>query len=116
VLLGALAAIWCATHDVATIAIGALGDNPFPDATPAFFADFGRALSAGLGVAVELIAPYRGRHKHELIAEHHALPLELSLTCLLPRAGRHCGGCNKCRERQDAFARAGVADPTAYAG
>jgi 7-cyano-7-deazaguanine synthase len=114
VLLFALAAVWCATHDVGTIAIGSLGGNPFPDATPEFFAGFGRALSTGLGVPVELVAPYRGRHKHELIAEHRGLPLELSLTCIAPRAGRHCGACNKCHERQVAFARAGVGDPTAY--
>jgi len=111
----ALAAVWCATHDVGTIAIGSLGDNPFPDATPEFFAAFGRALSAGLGVGVELIAPYRGRHKHELIAAHRDLPLGLSLTCIAPRGGRHCGACNKCHERRVAFARAGVSDPTAYA-
>ena len=27
----------------------------------------------------------------------------------------HCGQCSKCRERRDAFAEAGVDDPTTYA-
>ena len=27
----------------------------------------------------------------------------------------HCGHCSKCRERRDAFAAAGVLDPTTYA-
>ena len=115
VLLFALTAVWCATHDVPEIAIGSLGDNPFPDATPAFFEGFGRALSAGLGRGVRLVAPYRGRHKQELIAEFRHLPLELSMTCIAPSGGRHCGRCNKCHERQVAFTEAGVADVTVYA-
>ena len=28
--------------------------------------------------------------------------------------GVHCGRCSKCRERQQAFAAAGVADPAGY--
>jgi 7-cyano-7-deazaguanine synthase in queuosine biosynthesis len=26
----------------------------------------------------------------------------------------HCGACSKCRERQQAFAEAGIDDPTTY--
>ena len=40
------------------------------------------------------------------------VPLELTLSCLAPREGLHCGRCNKCHERQAAFAAAGLADPT----
>jgi len=37
------------------------------------------------------------------------------LSCVNPIDGEHCGdGCNKCAERQKAFALAGVADPTRY--
>jgi 7-cyano-7-deazaguanine synthase len=44
------------------------------------------------------------------------LPLELTLSCLRPAIdGRHCGDCNKCRERAEAFVTAGVPDRTAYA-
>ena len=32
-----------------------------------------------------------------------------------PQRGLHCGRCSKCRERRDAFAEAGVDDPTTYA-
>ena len=41
------------------------------------------------------------------------VPFELTLSCMNPsRAGRHCGACSKCRERQDAFMAAGVEDRT----
>jgi 7-cyano-7-deazaguanine synthase len=43
------------------------------------------------------------------------VPLDLSLSCMNPQGGLHCGLCSKCRERRDAFDEAGVADPTFYA-
>ena len=135
VLLIALVAVWCSTHGVGRIAIGSLGGNPFPDATPEFFESFGEVLSVGLGHEVRVEAPFRGRNKAELIRSHASLPLELSLTCAnppkrVPRSPRerpgaasarpalnetsHCGDCNKCTERRDAFQEAGVQDRTKY--
>jgi 7-cyano-7-deazaguanine synthase len=43
------------------------------------------------------------------------VPFELTLSCMEPRAGQHCGLCSKCRERRDAFLETGVTDPTPYA-
>jgi 7-cyano-7-deazaguanine synthase len=43
------------------------------------------------------------------------VPLELTLSCMNPQEGRHCGRCSKCRERRDAFRAAGVEDHTLYA-
>jgi 7-cyano-7-deazaguanine synthase len=42
-------------------------------------------------------------------------PFHLSFSCLQPHGLRHCGRCNKCAERQLAFRKAGVPDPTTYA-
>jgi 7-cyano-7-deazaguanine synthase len=42
------------------------------------------------------------------------LPLQHTFSCMRPMAGLHCGKCNKCAERQRAFADAGMADPTRY--
>ncbi len=114
VLLIGLAAVWCSTHAAGTIAIGSLDENPFPDATPRFFDAYGRLLSEALDHEVRVIAPYRGLHKAEIIRRHAGLPLELSLSCMQPREGRHCGACNKCAERRRAFLEAGVADRTDY--
>jgi 7-cyano-7-deazaguanine synthase len=155
VLLIGVTAVWCALNDVEAIAIGSLDDNPFPDATPAFFEDYGRVLSGALDHPLEVLAPYRSRHKSQIIAAFPDLPLELTLTCMQPilemggtpkrpvsnmggtpkpplkgRMGEqagdadnaggngvliHCGDCNKCRERREAFREGGVADRTRYA-
>ncbi|MCZ6766498.1 MAG: 7-cyano-7-deazaguanine synthase, partial [bacterium] len=88
--------------------------NPFPDATPEFFESFGNVLSKGLGHEIEIEAPFRGRNKAELIRSHSGLPLELTLTCANPSNSTHCGDCNKCTERQDAFRESGVEDRTKY--
>jgi 7-cyano-7-deazaguanine synthase len=42
------------------------------------------------------------------------VPLELTLSCMQPRDGQHCGRCSKCRERRDAFRDADIPDPTSY--
>jgi 7-cyano-7-deazaguanine synthase len=117
ITLIAKTAVLCARLDIERIAIGPLAGNPFPDATPAFLETMGRALSLGLAHEVTIAAPFRDRHKDDVIRLGEALgvPLERTLSCMSPDAGRHCGRCSKCRERQEAFHAAGVADRTIYA-
>lgn len=115
VLLFCLVGIWCSLHEVSNMAIGSLSCNPFPDGTPEFFQTFPAAVGQGLNHPLKVIAPYRGKEKIELIRNFSDLPLELSLTCLTPVNGGHCGQCSKCGERQQAFIDAGVKDPTVYA-
>jgi 7-cyano-7-deazaguanine synthase len=114
ILLIGLAAVWCSTHDVSRIAIGSLAGNPFPDATPKFFSDFASALGSGLNHPIEVKAAFRDLRKWEIVRKFEHLPLESTLTCMAPRGLRHCGQCNKCRERQVGFEKAGVRDPTDY--
>jgi len=116
ILLIGLAAVWCSTHDVSRIAIGSLGGNPFPDATPEFFDSFAAVLSTGLGHRITVEAPYRRLHKSDIIRRFRELPLELTLTCMAPTGGKHCGRCNKCGERRNAFRESGVPDRTVYSG
>jgi 7-cyano-7-deazaguanine synthase len=114
ILLIALAGVWCYTHRVHRIAIGSLGGNPFPDATPQFFDGIADVISQGLDYDVRVEVPYRGLHKEDIIARFSSLPLHLTLTCISPVNGVHCGRCNKCHERRGAFTRAGVDDNTEY--
>jgi 7-cyano-7-deazaguanine synthase len=96
--------------------LGTLAGNPFPDATPAFFAAMSQALTFGLGAPIVIDAPFAAMHKVDVVRRGQSLgvPFELTLSCMQPNEGRHCGRCSKCRERRDAFNEAGVPDPTVY--
>src|SRR5246127_1305575 len=48
IILLSKASIYCAQHHIGRIALGTLTGNPFPDATPDFFASLERAMSLGL--------------------------------------------------------------------
>jgi len=117
VMLLSKAAIHCARHGLDRIALGSLAGNPFPDATPAFFAAMADALSQGLAYRLAIEAPLSHLHKEGAISLGHELgvPFELTISCMNPSEGRHCGRCSKCRERRDGFRAAGVDDPTPYA-
>lgn len=116
VVLLSKAAIHCSQHGIGRIALGLLAGNPFPDATPQFFETMGAALSLGLAHTIVVDAPFASMEKSEVIrlGAELGVPLELTLSCMNPQDGRHCGQCSKCRERRDAFNGAGVADPTTY--
>jgi len=111
------AAVYAAAKGIRRIAMAPLADNPFPDATPAFLSSFGTALSLGLDSPIEIATPFSTLHKEDVIRRGAALgvPFELTLSCMNPVGTTHCGLCSKCRERRDAFAAAGIHDPTTYA-
>jgi 7-cyano-7-deazaguanine synthase len=114
VLLLAKAMLWCHLRDVHAVALASLGSNPFPDATPAFFDTFQDIVNRAVGGAVRVEYPFAGLHKVEVMRHGRELPLELTFSCIQPVAGKHCGTCNKCAERQRAFAEAEMTDPTEY--
>jgi 7-cyano-7-deazaguanine synthase len=110
------ASIYCARHGLGRLALAPLADNPFPDARPDFLSAIGAAVSIGLDHAIEVVVPYGHLHKEDVIRIGVSLsvPFELTMSCMNPRGGQHCGACSKCRERQQAFQAAGTADPTTY--
>lgn len=117
IMLLSKAAIYCAQHGLHRVALATLAHNPFPDATAEFFGAMSRALSLGLNHTIEIGTPFAAMEKSGVVrlGIELGVPLELTLSCMNPRAGRHCGLCSKCRERRDAFLDAGVADRTEYA-
>jgi 7-cyano-7-deazaguanine synthase len=117
VMLLSKASIYCAQQGLRRIALATLAGNPFPDATPSFFETMGDALSLGLDHPIEIAAPFAALHKNDVIQLGLKLgvPLELTLSCMNPQSGLHCGLCSKCRERRDAFSEARVVDRTGYA-
>ena len=120
VVLLSKAGVVAALRGLHRIVLGSLAGNSFPDATPEFFEAMERALSLGLNHRLDINAPLASLHKADVIRLGVSLgvPLELSLSCMNPvddPVPQHCGQCSKCRERRDAFAAAGVNDPTTYA-
>ena len=116
VVLLSKAAIYCAQQRIPRIALGPLAGNPFPDATREFFSAMARALSLGLAHDIEVAAPFAAMHKADVVrlGTELGVPLELTMSCMNPSGGLHCGQCSKCRERRDAFLEAGIPDPTTY--
>ena len=116
VLLLAKPLIWCHRNAVPAIALGSLQTNPFPDATPAFFRGMQDVVDHAMGTRVEVQLPFGGMKKTAVmrLARKWKLPLEHTFSCIKPEDGQHCGKCNKCAERQRAFAEAGMSDPTEY--
>ena len=116
IVLLAKASVFMARAGLTTVLIGPLAGNPFPDASESFFRTMGTALSTGLAAPISIEAPLSRMHKADVIKLGATLgvPMELTLSCMQPSGGRHCGQCSKCRERIEGFRDAGVPDPTAY--
>jgi 7-cyano-7-deazaguanine synthase len=117
IVLLAKAAVFMARAKLDRVLLGPLAGNPFPDATPEFFQAMGHALSTGLAAPISIEAPFTNLHKSDVIrlGAQLGVPFELTLSCMQPVDGIHCGRCSKCRERRDGFAEAGIDDPTRYA-
>lgn len=105
-------------HAIA-IAVHAGDHYIYPDCRPPFLAAMREALRLateeperfGLGI----LSPFEDRTKADIVTLGAALgaPMGLSWSCY--RGGlSHCGKCGTCYERREAFALAGVADPTDY--
>ena len=116
VVLISKASVYVARAKLSRLLLGPLAGNPFPDATPEFFEAMGRALSLGLDTSIGIEAPLASLHKSDVITLGRSLGVrfELTLSCMQPAGGLHCGRCSKCRERRDGFREAGIDDPTRY--
>ena len=98
------------------------GDHAiYPDCRPAFIdAIQHEARIANEGFIVDgfqVLAPFLHLAKDEIVRRGAALrvPFGETWSCYLGEE-LHCGRCGTCVERREAFALAGVDDPTRYAG
>jgi 7-cyano-7-deazaguanine synthase len=115
VLLAVKAALWCQLHGLETLALAPLRSNPFADATADFFAHFEALLNRGPIGRVRIVRPFADLSKRQVMQLGREYPLEHTFSCISPRGKMHCGACNKCAERQEAFRLIGKSDPTLYA-
>jgi len=114
-LLVAKAAVWCALHDISTIALGTLKGNPFSDSSPSFFAGLASVVQTGLDWPFEIVTPFSELTKADVLDLGRDLPLQHTFSCIHPEGGQHCGRCNKCAERRRAFSDLSLEDVSAYA-
>jgi 7-cyano-7-deazaguanine synthase len=114
ILLMSKASVWCALNGVHAIYSGVLSGNPFPDASSGFFESLSKTLSEGLNWPIQIVRPYSGLSKTDVLELGRNLPLEHTFSCLNPVEGHHCGTCNKCAERHKGFRDMGINDKTVY--
>lgn len=107
-------AIWCQQHGIARLALGPLASNPFPDARHEFFESLEATIQLSNPVPLQILRPFGELHKIDVMRLGRGLPLQHTWSCISPVRELHCGQCNKCAERQRAFAESGMQDPTTY--
>lgn len=92
------------------------GDHAiYPDCRPGFVDAMDKAIAEGTYEGIRLSAPYTSLTKAEIVARGSRLGVDYSDTYSCYRGEEHhCGTCGTCRERAEAFALAGVNDPTVY--
>ena len=104
------------SHGCEEIYYGAHSDdaagNAYPDCSVAFNDSMNRAIVLGSGNRLRVTAPFIGLNKAQVVARGLALgvPYEKTWSCY-EGGERPCGVCGTCRDRLDAFAANGVADP-----
>lgn len=93
------------------------GDHAiYPDCREDFMQAMGNAMRLGTYAHVQLLRPFIALTKGEIAAAGSRLGVDFARTWSCYKGGAvHCGKCGTCVERREAFAQAGLADPTGYA-
>ena len=93
------------------------GDHAiYPDCRPGFVDAMSKAIAEGTYAGITIEAPYTNITKTDIARRGAAIGVDYAHTYSCYKGGeRHCGRCGTCTERRQAFAEAGVPDPTDYA-
>jgi 7-cyano-7-deazaguanine synthase len=125
-ILISLAVAYAQSHGAEAVYIAANKDDHtgFPDCREGFFGALDSATEKAAGV--RLLRPFVYLRKSEVVAKGSAIgvPFQKTISCYHadmmkqwahPRLGiMHCGRCDACIVRRDAFEVAGVEDPSSY--
>jgi len=92
------------------------GDHPvYPDCRPIFISRLNDLIRVATETDVIVNTPFIGRTKADIVKLGDRLGVRFEDTWSCYKGGRiHCGKCGTCVERAEAFALAGVSDPTVY--
>ena len=96
---------------------GAQGsDDPFyPDCRKEFYKSFENTAKLGTDVEIRIEAPFSNLQKSEVlkIGKQLGVPFALTWSCYRDEE-KHCGTCESCMNRKNAFKEAEIDDPTEY--
>lgn len=89
--------------------------SAYPDCSEAFHQAMRTAIYEGSGHQVEILAPFVGLTKADVVAQGLKLhaPYALTWSCYEGHE-KACGKCGTCIDRKNAFAKNGVQDPIPY--
>lgn len=92
------------------------GDHAiYPDCRAGFVDAMSKAISEGTYDHITIDAPYTDITKTDIACRGARLGIDYSHTYSCYKGGaKHCGRCGTCTERRQAFADAGIPDPTEY--
>lgn len=92
------------------------GDHAiYPDCREDFMRAMGDAMRLGTYAGVQLLRPFIAMKKEDIAAAGARLGVDFARTWSCYKGGAvHCGKCGTCVERREAFALAGLNDPTVY--
>ena len=92
------------------------GDHAiYPDCREEFMVAMAGAIRHGTFAGIRLLRPFIAIDKAGIVAEGARLGVDFGNTWSCYKGGAiHCGRCGTCVERREAFAQAGVPDPTSY--
>ena len=89
--------------------------NAYPDCSSEFNDSINRAIKLGSGGQLDVIAPFIGLTKAQVVAKGLALKVPYELTWSCYEGGDiPCGKCGTCRDRAAAFAANGLSDPAPF--
>lgn len=92
------------------------GDHAiYPDCRATFIESMSEAMSYGTYKNIKIAAPFTSLTKGDIAHIGAELGVDYTHTYSCYKGGeKHCGRCGTCVERKEAFADAGVEDPTEY--
>ncbi|MGB9693497.1 MAG: 7-cyano-7-deazaguanine synthase QueC [Fervidobacterium sp.] len=112
-----VAVAYAVSINAAIIFYGAQGsDEPFyPDCRKEFYKSFETTAKLGTNRNVTIEAPFSNMPKSKIVklASSLDVPFNLTWSCYL-NGPKHCGKCESCINRKNAFKDAKIADPTTY--
>jgi 7-cyano-7-deazaguanine synthase len=112
-----VAVAYAVSIGAAEVFYGAQGSDEtfYPDCRKEFYESFENAARLGTGAEIRIEAPFSNLQKSEVlkIGMELGIPFELTWSCYRGKE-KHCGTCESCVNRKNAFKQAKISDPTEY--